>query len=225
MIVLPLLGDDWRNWGRPLGADSAPIHRSTPADFGIRENHLPMPTSQPTDVHLIRLIIFTYFGLPHHGLTDAMHIGTQLYVAVILLVQAVYAANIIPKNVRCVTAVYTALGYVSFTGEPAVGAWDIRCRNSLMVTSIYAAAEEFCEKDEQTAGFAQLNSYCETVAHTGLLPRENVAENLTDDGVRKMRVVEFHELSRANKINYPVRISPAHYGRTFKTIVRNYYCG
>lgn len=154
-----------------------------------------------------------------------MHIGTQLYLAVVLLIQAVCAANIIPENERCVTAVYTALAYVSFTGEPAVGAWDIRCRNPLMVTSIYAAAEEYCGKYEQTAGFVQLNSYCENVAHTELLPRENVAENLTDESVRKMRVVEFHKLSRANKINYPVRISPAYYGRTFNTIVRNYYCG
>jgi hypothetical protein len=120
--------------------------------------------------------------------------------------------------------VYTALGYVSFTGEPAVGAWNIRCHNPLMVTSIYAAAEEYCGGKEQTAGFVQLNSYCEKLTHTGLLPRENVAENLTDENVRKMRVVEFQELSRTIKTDCPVLVSPAYYGRTFNTIVRNNCC-
>ncbi|CRG88183.1 plasma membrane ferric-chelate reductase (Fre2), putative [Talaromyces islandicus] len=147
-----------------------------------------------------------------------MHLHTQLPLAGFLLLQAVCAANIIPRNERCVTAVYTALNYVSFTGEPAVGTWKIRCRNPLVVTSIYAAAEEYCENGEQTAGLAQLNSYCQTLAHTELLTRNNVAENLTDENVRRMRVVEFGELSRAEKIDYPVLVSPAYYGRTFDTI-------
>lgn len=148
-----------------------------------------------------------------------MHFCTHLLLAVCLLTKFVSSANIIPKNERCVTAVYTALGYVSFTGEPAVGMWNIRCQNSLMVTSVYAATEKYCEKDEQSAGLGQLNSYCQRLTHRQLLPRKNVAENLTDENVREMRVVEFQELSRSDKVDYPVLVSAAFYGRTFNTIV------
>lgn len=153
-----------------------------------------------------------------------MHVRTPLSLTVFLLTQAVCAATIIPKNERCVTAVYTALNYVSFTGEPAVGIWDVRCRNPLMVTSIYAATEQYCGNDEQTAGIKQLDSYCQTLAHTEFLPRENVADNLTDENVRKLRVVELYELSRREKVNYPILISPAYYRRTFDTIVRSNHC-
>ncbi|OKL56851.1 hypothetical protein UA08_07987 [Talaromyces atroroseus] len=138
---------------------------------------------------------------------------------VTLLAPTVYTANIIPKNERCVTAVYTALNYVSFIGEPKAGLWLARCQNSLKVTSIYAGAEIYCDEKERAAGFAQLNTLCQESANVGLIPRQNVAENLTKESIEQMRRVEFGEVPRNGQLDYPVLLSTAYYNRTFRTIV------
>lgn len=138
---------------------------------------------------------------------------------VTLLAQRLYAASFIPKNERCVTAVYTALNYISFTGEPTAGLWQSRCQNRLKVTSIYAAADIYCEDDERLSGFAQLNRLCREKANIELLSRQTVAENLTDERIRHMKVVEFHEIPRSELLDYLVMVSPAYYDRTFRTIV------
>lgn len=82
-----------------------------------------------------------------------------------LLAQTVYTASILPKNERCVTAAYTALNYLSFAGEPTTGFWQTRCQNHLKVTSIYAAAKVYCDEDEKSAGFAQLDTLCRSSAN------------------------------------------------------------
>jgi hypothetical protein len=138
---------------------------------------------------------------------------------VTLLAPTVYTASIIPKNERCVTAVYTALNSLSFVGEPTVGLWPIRCQNQLKVTSIYAGAEVYCDEDERAAGFAQLNALCQESANFGFLPRQNVAENLTEDNIKQMRRVEFGEVARHEDLDYPVLVSWAYFDRTFRTIV------
>ncbi|GES66786.1 FRE family ferric-chelate reductase [Aspergillus terreus] len=130
----------------------------------------------------------------------------------------VAVASVIPQNQRCVTAVYTAYGYISFSGTPAKGSWNSRCQNSLEVTSIYAASDRYCSVPERQAGLSELEVLCRQYAGVGLIPRERLAENLTDDAVRNMRVVEYLELSRRNPIASPVLISPAYYEVTFRTI-------
>lgn len=138
-----------------------------------------------------------------------------------LLVQTVYAASILPKNERCVTAAYTALNYLSFEGESRTGFWQTRCQNRLKVTSIYAAAEIYCNEDEKIAGFAQLDELCRTSANIELLPRQTVAENLTEEKIKQMKIVDFYAVPRDEVLNSPVLISSAYYDRVFRTIVRN----
>lgn len=105
-----------------------------------------------------------------------------------LLVQTVYAASILPKNERCVTAAYTALNYLSFEGESRTGFWQTRCRTS---------------------------------ANIELLPRQTVAENLTEEKIKQMKIVDFYAVPRDEVLNSPVLISSAYYDRVFRTIVRN----
>lgn len=138
-----------------------------------------------------------------------------------LLVQTVHAASILPKNERCVTAAYTALNYLSFEGEPTTGFWQTRCQNCLKVTSIYAAAEIYCNEDEKTAGFAQLDALCRSSANIELLPRHTVAENLTEEKIKHLEVVDFWTPPRDEIFGSPVLISSAYYDRVFRTIVRD----
>jgi ferric-chelate reductase len=138
-----------------------------------------------------------------------------------LLAQTVHTASILPKNERCVTATYTALNYLSFAGETTTGFWQTRCQNRLKVTSIYAAAEVYCDEDERIAGFAQLDELCRSSANIELLPRQTVAENLTKEKIKQMEIVDFLGTPRDEVLDSPVLISSAYYDRVFRTIVRD----
>ncbi|PYH34169.1 ferric reductase family protein [Aspergillus neoniger CBS 115656] len=123
-----------------------------------------------------------------------------------------------PTDEGCVTAVYTALGYLSFSGDPAQGAWEARCQNRLKVTSTYASADVYCTEEEQAAGFAQLQGYCLEYGKVELMPREQVAENLTHDALSRMPVVEYGQIPKSQRMPTAVLISPTFYRRTFDTI-------
>lgn len=124
------------------------------------------------------------------------------------------------KDELCVTAIFSAYNYISFQGDPAKGMWDARCRNPLKVTSIYASSERYCRDGERLTGLAQLAKLCQEVGHRELLSRDSVAENLTREAVRDMRVVDYLELSRADYQQSPVLLSASYYHRMFDTIVR-----
>ncbi|KAJ5160996.1 hypothetical protein N7492_006388 [Penicillium capsulatum] len=124
----------------------------------------------------------------------------------------------LPKDERCMTAVFSAYNYISFAGVPAIGMWDTRCRNPLKVASIYAASEVYCHDHERTVGLAQLAALCEEFGHRQLLPREAVAENITEDAIRTMRTVNYLELSRAQSMNDPIMLSSSYFKRMFNTI-------
>jgi ferric-chelate reductase len=126
----------------------------------------------------------------------------------------------IPKDERCVTAVYSAYNYISFTGLPPKPLWHSRCLNPLTVTSIYASSELYCNEHERTAGLAQLAEECREFGNNELLSRDAVAENLTEDAIQNMRVVDYQELSRADPIGVPVLLSETYYNLMFNTIVR-----
>jgi hypothetical protein len=126
----------------------------------------------------------------------------------------------LPANERCVTAVYSAYNYLFFAGSPAKGMWDTRCQNPFKVASIYAASEVYCQDQERATGLAQLSAYCEQFGHRELLPREAVAENLTEDAVRNMRTVGYLEVPRTEILDTPVLLSAAYFSRMFNTIVR-----
>ncbi|KAJ5578796.1 uncharacterized protein N7459_007760 [Penicillium hispanicum] len=130
----------------------------------------------------------------------------------------VVQADILPKDERCVTAVFSAYNYISFAGEPTTGMWDTRCQNPLKVTSIYAASDIFCRDQERAIGLAQLAALCEEFGHRELLPREAVAENLTEDAVHKTRTVHYLELSRTEAVNAPVLLSASYFDQMFNTI-------
>jgi ferric-chelate reductase len=98
--------------------------------------------------------------------------------------------------------------------------WDTRCRNPLEVTSIYAATEFYCDEIERATGLALLAVECQEFGHQDLLPRDTVAENLTDDAIRNMRKVDYQELSRAQPMDVPVVISQSYFDLMFNTIVR-----
>lgn len=162
--------------------------------------------------------VYCYNLQPPRLIVHRMYGWRQLLAVLTLLTHTVFAARTIPKNEQCVTAVYTALNYVSFVGEPLVGMWPMRCQNYLEVTSIYVAAEIYCTDDERVAGFAQLDTECLKNAYVNFLSRQNVAENLTDEKIQHMKIVEFDELPE-DSIDYPVLVSLDFYDRTFHTIV------
>ncbi|PWY91698.1 FRE family ferric-chelate reductase [Aspergillus sclerotioniger CBS 115572] len=118
----------------------------------------------------------------------------------------------------CVTAVYTALGYLSFAGEPADGFWETRCQNPLKVISIYASSDVYCTPDEQAAGVGQLEGFCREFGNVDLIPRAQLAGNLTHDALSRMPVVDYLEISKSQRLPTPVLISPTYYRRTFQTI-------
>jgi hypothetical protein len=126
----------------------------------------------------------------------------------------------IPKDEQCVTAVYSAYNYISFAGLPPKPLWHSRCRNALKVTSIYAASELYCNEHERTIGLVQLADQCRKFGNEELLSRDEVAENLTEDAIRNMKVVDYQELSRADPIDVPVLLSELYYSLMFNTIVR-----
>ena len=119
------------------------------------------------------------------------------------------------------TAVYSTYNYITFTESPTKGLWDTRCQNPLKVASIYAASDLYCRDRERTAGLAQLASFCEEFGHVQLLPREAVAENLTEDAIRNMRKVDYLELDRSDPMDRPVLISASYFNLMFNTIVRS----
>lgn len=127
------------------------------------------------------------------------------------------AAKFIPPNERCVTAAYTAYNYLTFAGPPA-SVWLSRCHNPVEVTSIYAATDVHCPPDEVAPGIAQLSSFCRQFAQTDLVPRHQVAANLTEDAIEHMRVVEYGEIPRREPVEEALLISPAYFERTFRTV-------
>jgi hypothetical protein len=137
---------------------------------------------------------------------------------VIALAQSAWADS--TGNERCVTAVSSAYNYISFTGFPAQGIWESGCRNRLKVASIYAASDIYCNGQERVIGFSRLANQCEGADNQGLLPREAVAEYLTEDAIRKMRTVDYQELSPREPSDAPVIISPSYFENMFNTIVR-----
>ncbi|KAF7169015.1 hypothetical protein CNMCM5623_001868 [Aspergillus felis] len=127
-------------------------------------------------------------------------------------------SQIIPPNERCVTAVYTAYDYISFSGHPNKGLWAPRCRNRLRVLSIYAASDVYCSDAERETGFALLEAQCREYAGVNLIRREEFAVNLTDEAISRMRVVEFRELPKKGPVDTPILISKLYYSRVFRTI-------
>ncbi|KAJ5772635.1 hypothetical protein N7520_003164 [Penicillium odoratum] len=126
--------------------------------------------------------------------------------------------DFLPVDERCVTAIYSAYNYVSFAGEPATGMWETRCQNPLKVTSIYAASEVYCRDAERAAGLAQMASECEEFGHRQLLPREAVAENLTEDAIRNMRTVAYLEMAGDEVSDLPIMLSASYFNRMYNTI-------
>ncbi|KAJ5311898.1 hypothetical protein N7508_002728 [Penicillium antarcticum] len=134
---------------------------------------------------------------------------------VLTLAQSVWANH---QEEQCVTTVFSAYNYISFAGLPTKGMWDTRCRNTLEVASIYAATEIYCDDIERAAGLTRLAAECQEFGHQELLPKDAVAENLTDDAIRNMRKVDYQELSRALPVNEPVIISQSYFDLVFNTI-------
>ncbi|KAF9884620.1 hypothetical protein FE257_001442 [Aspergillus nanangensis] len=127
-------------------------------------------------------------------------------------------AQVIPQNQLCINAVYTAYGYISFSGSPAKGFWQTRCQNVLEVTSIYAAAEVYCRPEERDAGFPEMQTFCRQYTGLDMIPREQLAENLTEDAIHHMRVVNYLEVPRRQRLDAPVLVSRSFYQSTFDTL-------
>lgn len=138
---------------------------------------------------------------------------------VIALAHGVWANS---EDELCVTAVYTAYNYISFAGVPTTGKgkWESQCRNPLKVASIYAASEIYCNERERAVGLAQLAEQCQEFGNLELLPREAVAENLTEDAIRNMKRVDYQQLSRGEPADAPVLLSATYFDLMFNTLVR-----
>ncbi|KAL2809434.1 ferric reductase like transmembrane component-domain-containing protein [Aspergillus granulosus] len=130
---------------------------------------------------------------------------------------ALAAANVLPVNERCVTSIHTAYGYIAFATSPSNGHYDTKCQDPLKVTSIYASSEIFCKPNERATGIRGLETLCSEMGFN-LIPREQLAENLTKEAINRMRAVDYFELSPTEPVNTPVLLTTAHYDRVFKTI-------
>lgn len=142
--------------------------------------------------------------------------------ALVCLSVALYAALvpavIVPVNERCVTSISTAYGYITFSGSTSRKGFGPRCQNILEVTSIFASSDVYCKPAERSVGISQLEALCRD-GGLELIPRDQLAENLTDDAISHMRTVEFLELPLSEPVDTPVLLSPSHYRSVFKTIV------
>jgi ferric-chelate reductase len=138
---------------------------------------------------------------------------------VIALANGVWANH---EDEQCVTAVYSAYNYISFVGVPTKGKdiWLSQCRNPLKVASIYAASEIYCDQRERAIGLTRLADQCQEFGNLELLPREAVAENLTEDAIRNMKTVDYQELSRGEPVDTPILLSASYFGLMFNTLVR-----
>ncbi|KAL2856444.1 ferric reductase like transmembrane component-domain-containing protein [Aspergillus pseudoustus] len=133
------------------------------------------------------------------------------------LCAALAAANVLPVNERCVTSIQTAYGYIAFATSPSNGHYQTKCEDPLKVTSIYAASDVFCKPDERATGIRALETLCRELGFN-LIPREQLAENLTEDAIHHMRSADYSELSPADPVDVPVLLTAAHYSRVFRTI-------
>lgn len=138
---------------------------------------------------------------------------------VIALAHGVWANS---EDELCVAAVYTAYNYISFAGVPTTGKgkWESQCRNPLKVASIYAASEIYCSERERAVGLTQLAEQCQEFGNLELLPKEAVAENLTEDAIANMKRVDYQELSRGEPADAPVLLSASYFDLMFNTLVR-----
>ncbi|KAL2787420.1 ferric reductase like transmembrane component-domain-containing protein [Aspergillus keveii] len=130
---------------------------------------------------------------------------------------ALASANVLPVNERCVTSVHTAYGYIAFSSSPSNGHYQTKCEDPLKVTSIYASAEIYCQPDERESGIKGLEKLCRGLGFE-LIPREKLAENLTEGAISRMRAVDFFEVPASDPVDGPVLLTRAHYDRVFKTI-------
>ena len=120
---------------------------------------------------------------------------------------------------HCVQAVDTAYGYITFAGSPPKDVWHLRCQNLLRITSVYAASGVYCNPSENAAGQAWLTSSCQEFAGLELIPREQLAANLTDDAIRHMRVVAYGDILRREPVDFLVMLSSSYFDRAFQTVV------
>ncbi|PLB35592.1 ferric reductase family protein [Aspergillus candidus] len=134
---------------------------------------------------------------------------------ILLLLISVGTATVLE---HCLQAVDTAYGYITFAGSPPKDVWHLRCQNPLRVTSIYAASGVYCNPSENAAGQAWLASSCQEFAGLELIPREQLATNLTDDAIRHMRVVAYGDILRREPVDFPVMLSSSYFDRAFQTI-------
>lgn len=142
---------------------------------------------------------------------------TPVYLS-IALYAALVPAVIVPVNERCVTSISTAYGYITFAGSTSRKGFGPRCQNILEVTSIYASSDVYCKPEERAAGISQLETLCRD-GGLELIPRDQLAENLTGDAISRMRTVDFLELPLSEPVDTPVLLSPSHYRSVFRTIV------
>lgn len=150
----------------------------------------------------------------HSGRHDECHVLTML---LWLFLLPLARTETVPSNQRCVVAVYTAYNYLTFAG-PWETLWSSRCQNPLEIISIYAASDTYCPPGEIAPGIALLDSLCQELAQTDIISREQLADNLTDDAIKRMKVVEYGELPRREALDEAVLISPAYFERTFRTV-------
>ncbi|KAI9370713.1 ferric reductase like transmembrane component-domain-containing protein [Aspergillus egyptiacus] len=143
-----------------------------------------------------------------------MRSSSYLYLATFA---TLVSSSVLPVNERCVTSIYTAYTYINFDGPFSRKSLASQCQNPLEVTSIYASTSVFCDAIERSAGLAQLETMCKD-AGFDLIPREQLAQNLTQDAISRMRAVDFQELSPTQPVDFPVLLSPSHYGRVFRTL-------
>ncbi|KAL4778280.1 ferric reductase like transmembrane component-domain-containing protein [Aspergillus varians] len=135
----------------------------------------------------------------------------------VVIYAALASAKIVPVNERCVTSISTAYAYITFTGSSSRKGFGTQCQNQLEVISIYASSDVYCQPDERSAGISQLEALCKE-AGLDLIPRDEVADNLTDDAISGMRTVDYLELPYSEAVDFPVLLSSSHYRRVFQTI-------
>lgn len=119
----------------------------------------------------------------------------------------------------CVYAIYEAYTFLTFEGTGSTSSWTSTCKNSLKATSMYAAAEQYCEPEQITRGYDFIRETCIEEAGTELLDLSSIIENLTASTMQSMEVVGYGEISKKHTLTEPVLISTSYYERASKSVV------
>lgn len=126
-------------------------------------------------------------------------------------------ASTTPKNQLCLSGIQASLDTVAFTTDSAD---TNQCLGRLRITSLFAAAKLYCTDDEILAGHAFYNEEnCKGLPGVTLMPYPDIASNLTESYIRRLKVINYQDVAGTTILEDPVLISEHFFIQGYTTIV------